>query len=141
MKAPPVLQFIKYSLVGFGSLLVHLFIWKMFAHFIFPAFDSSLDPTLRAWNTTKSNLAGFLVGNVCAYRANVRWVFTPGRHSPLVEFIWFSVVGLVAFGAGLMAGPLFIYHQGIATNTAQALLFTTIMFVNFFCRKFLVFQK
>ena len=137
----PLIQFIKYGICGVGSLslttaiFVGLSKWGMY-----PALDSSLPNEVRALDSTYNNLIAFFFGNIFAYVSNSLWVFTPGRHHRVLEFLYFTAVSTVGFTIGLLAGPLLIKMYGISTLVAQLLLIVSSTMVNFICRKFFVFK-
>jgi putative flippase GtrA len=137
----PVIQFMKYGICGVGSLIVGQSIWlALSTKGPWPALDGSLPDTVRAMNSTWNNIIAFFFGNLFAYITNSKWVFTPGRHSRLMEFTYFTLISTVAFVIGLMVGPLLIKLYGIHTLLAQLLMISASVMVNYVCRKFFVFK-
>ncbi|MBB5030694.1 GtrA family protein [Prosthecobacter vanneervenii] len=137
----PFIQFIKYTICGVGSLTVTTAIFVALSKWgMFPALDSSLPNEVRALNSTYNNLISFFFGNIFAYVTNSLWVFTPGRHHRVLEFIYFTAVSTTGFTIGLLSGPLLIKMYGISTLAAQLLLIVSSTMVNFVCRKFFVFK-
>ncbi len=137
----PLIQFIKYTICGVGSLTVTTVIFVALSKWgMFPALDSSLPNEVRALNSTYNNLISFFFGNIFAYVTNSMWVFTPGRHHRVLEFIYFTAVSTTGFTIGLLSGPLLIKMYGISTLVAQLLLIVSSTMVNFVCRKFFVFK-
>lgn len=136
----PLVQFIKYGICGVGSLIVGQTIWFMLSAWVWPALDSDLPKEVRALHSTYNNIIAFFFGNLFAYITNSLWVFTPGRHHRVLEFIYFSLISTLGFVIGLAAGPMLIQIYGIHTLVAQLALVIVSALVNFVCRKFFVFK-
>ncbi|WP_395736726.1 GtrA family protein [Prosthecobacter sp.] len=138
----PLIQFIKYGICGIGSLTLTTAIFYCISRWgPFPALVSSgVSDEVRALHVTYNNIIAFFFGNIFAYVTNSLWVFTPGRHHRVLEFIYFSTVSSVGFAIGLLAGPPLIRMYGISTLSAQLLLIVSSTLVNFVCRKFFVFK-
>lgn len=137
----PAIQFIKYGICGVGSLALTTLIWWALSKWgRYPALEVGMPNELRAVNTTYNNIIAFFFGNIFAYVSNSLWVFTPGRHHRVLEFIYFSAVSSTGFAIGLLTGPLLIKMYGISTFAAQLLLIVSSTLVNFICRKFFVFK-
>lgn len=137
----PLIQFLKYAICGFGAFAVSQVIWLALSIWVWPAIDSNIPQDVRALHSAYNNAIAFFVGNLFAYYTNSKWVFTPGRHGRVVEFLLFSAISSVSFFVGLAAGPLLIHKYGINTLLAQLLNQVTAVMVNFVCRKFLVFKN
>ena len=88
-----------------------------------------------------ANIAAFPISNTFAYVSNALWVFTGGRHHRIKEFLLFNLVSAISFSFGLVAGPQLIKWFGVSTHLAQASFVVTSATVNFFIRKFFIFQK
>lgn len=136
----PVLQFIKYGICGVGSLIVSQGIWLSLSIWLFPALDDHLPKEVRALHSTYNNMIAFFFGNLFAYVTNSKWVFTPGRHHPVMEFVYFTLISTLGFVIGLSTGPLLIQMYGISTLLAQMLMIVSAVLVNYVCRKFFVFK-
>lgn len=136
----PVLQFIKYGICGVGALVLHQSIWGGCSEWLYPALDSGIPKGIRALHSVYNNVIAFCFSNLFAYFTNVMWVFTPGRHSRIKEFFYFTLAGSVGFVVGLFAGPFLIHKYGINTVVAQGALVVASVMVNFVCRKFFVFK-
>ncbi len=136
----PALQFIKYGFCGLGAFIAHQVVWITFATWVFPALSPDLPDETRAINSTISNAIAFLFSNAFAYMTNVLWVFTPGRHSRLWEFVYFTLISSISFAGGLAAGPALIALLGINSFIAQFTMAFTSALINFICRKFFVFK-
>ncbi|MAS92947.1 MAG: hypothetical protein CMO55_07085 [Verrucomicrobiales bacterium] len=143
-EAPVTFQFAKYGLCGVATTVLHLGIFTLLSHTVFPAHDylaeGGLADSLKERNAILSNLIAFPLSNIFAYYLNTWFVFTPGRHSWWREFLLFTIISFVSFGAGLLSGPILI-SRGLNPWFAQVALMVTSAIVNFVCRKFLVFLK
>ncbi len=95
---------------------------------------------IRAANLLINNTIGFLVANVVAYVTNILLVFKGGRHHPVLEFFYFTLISGIAFAISQMAGPWLISRFGVATNVAMLTNVLASMLINFVCRKFFVFK-
>ncbi len=135
----PVIQFMKYVICGFGAFALSQTIWLALSIWVWPSLDD-LPQEVRALNSTYSNLVAFFFGNLFAYYTNSKWVFTPGRHGKVKEFLLFSTISSISFGVGLAAGPYLIHRYGIHTLLAQFFNQVSSVMVNFICRKFFVFK-
>jgi putative flippase GtrA len=141
--APWIIQFGKYGLCGAAALVVHnaIVIWLSHTSFL-PAVESLVDDRdIRARNQFINNLIAFPFGTLAAYTTNALWVFTGGRHSRRREFIYFTVIGLASFLAGLAAGPLLVKLFGVPFTVAQLGFVVSSALVNFLARKFFVFKS
>jgi putative flippase GtrA len=136
----PLIQIMKYGICGVGSLIVGQSIWLALSLWVWPALDSDIPKEIRAANSTCNNIIAFCFGNVFAYITNSIWVFTPGRHHRVLEFIYFTLISTLAFVIGLSVGPLLIRMYGISTLLAQVFLLASSVVMNFICRKFFVFK-
>jgi hypothetical protein len=99
-----------------------------------------ISDTLRAKHLLVNNTVAFLTTNVLVYFVNVALVFKRGRHSPWVEFFWFTAINLISFVLSQIAGPWLVHQFGVATNVA---ILTNAVFaaaINFVARKFFVFN-
>jgi putative flippase GtrA len=144
--AHPVIQFFKYAMCGAAATIASMGTWIILCLTIFPAMDwmkidgEPISDSLRARNSTISNIIGWVLGNFVAYLTNVIWVFKDGRHSRWFEFFFFSFISGIATLAGLAAGPLLIQLFGISTLLSQGTLMITAVLVNYVCRKFFIFK-
>jgi putative flippase GtrA len=138
----PLIQFIKYGICGVGSLTLTTAIFYALSRWgAYPALVSSgVTDEVRALHSIYNNIIAFFFGNIFAYVTNSLWVFTPGRHHRVLEFVYFSVVSSTGFAIGLLSGPYLIKWYGISTLTAQLLLIISSTLVNFICRKLFVFK-
>lgn len=137
----PFIQFMKYGICGVGAVVVSQSIFFALSIWVLPALDEGLEKEVRATNSLINNSIAFFFGNLFAYYTNSKWVFTPGRHGKLVEFLLFTGVSSISFVAGIFAGPYLIYRYGISTVLAQVFMLVISALVNFVCRKFFVFKN
>ena len=102
--APPAIQFLKYAICGVGALIVHTTIYLALIYLVWPELnDPKMDDWLRAKSTFAPTAVAFLFSNAFVYWLNIKWVFTPGRHSPVREFLFFTVVNLPGALCGTFA--------------------------------------
>ncbi len=142
--APLTFQFMKYAMMGVGATVVHLAVFVIVSHTVFPAHDylniEGLDNATKEKHAIWSNLIAFPFSNLFAYLTNIRFVFTRGRHSKGYEVGLFTAISFVSFFAGLMCGPILI-SRGLNPWIAQFGFIVASALVNFVSRKFLVFSR
>lgn len=139
--APVTVQFFKYGITGVGAVLVHNLVFLILIFTVLPTDrEAGVSPELREQHVLLANLFAWPFGNLFAYLSNVWWVFTRGRHSWIREFTIFSAVSFFSFGAGLLGGPILV-AEGLPIWLAQTGFVITAAFLNFVCRKFLVFLR
>lgn len=136
----PLIQFLKYGICGVGSLIIGQGIWLALSIWVYPALTSDIPKEVRALHSTYNNMISFFFGNLFAYVTNSLWVFTPGRHHRVMEFIYFTLISTLGFVIGLSFGPLLIQIYGINTLLAQLMTVFSSVLVNYVCRKFFVFK-
>lgn len=146
-EAHPFLQFVKYGLAGVVAALAHNGLVLALTLTILPATKGMvidgqvLDEALRNRHLLWANTLAWPLGTVVAYVMNTAFVFTPGRHSKLVEAGLFALVGAIGFFPGLLVVDWLAGHLGLASTVAQLGFILTSVAVNFLCRKFLIFKK
>ncbi len=142
----PLIQFIKYAISGVLAGVAHngsvvLLIWLFL-----PATKGmlvngvALDDATRSAHLILANIIACPVGLVVSYIANIRWVFTPGRHSKVKEFILFAIVAAIGFFPGLFVVDWLAHHIGQPSIVAQMGRIVTAVLVNFICREFIIFK-
>lgn len=141
--AHPLIQFGKYGFCGVVATVVQLGIFYAFCLTLFPAAldHHDVSDAVRRNNAIYANLCGFPISNTIAYLTNALWVFTGGRHHRVKEFLLFTLVSGISFGAGLAGGPQLIKWFGLNTHLAQGSMVVTSALVNYVLRKFFIFQK
>ena len=140
--APPAIQFLKYAICGVGALIVHTTIYLALIYLVWPGLnDPKMDDWLRAKSTFAPTAVAFLFSNAFVYWLNMKWVFTPGRHSPVREFLFFTVVNLPGALCGTFAQAGLVYFLHWPKWAALAGFILPNVLINFICRKFFIFQK
>lgn len=148
----PLVQFIKYGIAGAISTSVHIGCFYIMALNLLPALNNNdaiarlfhlvvpeVSDGLRARDSMIDNGVAFLFSNLTAYIINVGWVFMPGRHHRLVEFLLFYLVsGSSMVVGGVLMGALI---KGFGTTTTHAFVVSMItsLTINFVMRKHVVF--
>ena len=124
----PLVHFLGYSLF-----------WPAPSSGAFIILDHDHD-NIRALNLFVNNCIGFSLANVVGYISNILIVFKTGKHHPVMEFIYFTVVSGTAFLISQIAGPWLVKEWGVPTNIAILTNLLTAMMLNFAGRKFFVFK-
>ena len=135
------IQFIKYGLCGVCATVVHVTVFTLSAEYLIPGNESNCpDQWERAKASVPNNGIALIFSNLMAYWLNTKWVFTPGRHSKVKEFLMFTLVNL----PGAVCGGLvsyFIFRQGWPGWVGLAGFVLPSVMVNFACRKLFIFKK
>lgn len=100
-----------------------------------------LTTRIRARNLLANNCAAFLFANLVAYVSNVLFVFKTGRHHPVLEFFYFTLVNGISFGLSQIAGPWLVLRFGVPTDLAILSNLVASILLNFAGRKFFVFKE
>jgi putative flippase GtrA len=82
----------------------------------------------------------FLFSNLTAYIINITWVFSPGRHHPMLEFLFFFGVSGIAILIGSTLMGFLIHTYGTTTTTAFLANILVSLMINFFIRKHVIFK-
>ena len=151
--ASPIVQFLKYAIAGGIATGVHILTFFLSGFFVFPCVASDdilvrlfglaapvVEETLRARNAVFCNIIAFLVSNTVCYVINRLFVFKPGRHSPVVEFLLFFAVSAVSVGLGTFLMGILIDRFGIQTTYAFGANMLCSLAINYALRKFFVFK-
>lgn len=144
--AHPFIQFIKYGLCGGGATVVHQLVVTALSLTVLPAGKNMLvngqllEEAVRNQNLLINNTLAFPFGLMTAYFTNKAWVFTPGRHSAMTEFLLFAGVGALGFFPGLVAVNWMAGTLHLPSVVAQLGFVFTSFLVNFICRKFVIFR-
>ncbi len=138
----PVIQFFKYGLCGVAALVVHTSVFFLLAKFFLPALETNVsNDSVRANHALINSGIAFLFSNSTAYWLNVRWVFTPGRHSKAKEFLFFTLVNGPGAISGVVVQDWLIRSLGWPAWAAFAGFVLPNVLVNFACRKLFIFQR
>jgi putative flippase GtrA len=142
LEAPPAIQFVKYGICGVGALIIHTGVYLALIYFVWPELnDPKMDDWLRAKSTFAPTAIAFLFSNAFVYWLNMKWVFTPGRHQPVKEFLLFTAVNLPGALMGTLAQGALVYFLHWPKWAALAGFILPNVLINFICRKFFIFQK
>jgi putative flippase GtrA len=140
--AHPFVQFIKYGISGVTAVMTHV---ALFAALLWAFWPHLMDPKMDPWDKAIASLIPtfivFLVTNALVYYLNTRWVFTPGRHSPVKEFLLFTVVNLPGAFAGALGQAALIRYLNWNPLEAMVGFVVPNALINFICRKFFIFKK
>ena len=149
----PLVQFIKYGIGGGLSTVVHIGLFYLLALKFLPALSSrdviagllhlsvpTVSNGLRARNSMIDNAVAFLFSNLTAYLINIYWVFEPGRHHPVLEFLYFYLVSGISVIIGSILMGYLIHSLGITTTHAFFANVIVSLLINFVVRKHLVFK-
>lgn len=141
-EAPPAIQFLKYAISGVGALIVHTAVYIGLIYLVWPELnDPKMDDWLRAQSTFAPTAVAFLFSNAFVYWLNMKWVFTPGRHSPIKEFLLFTAVNLPGALTGTLAQAALVYFLHWPKPAALLGFILPNILINFICRKFFIFKK
>ena len=149
----PLIQFVKYGISGGLSTLVHICLFYWMATKILPALNAhdviasllhltipEVSHGIRARNSMIDNTVAFLFSNLTAYIINIYWVFSPGRHHPVLEFLFFFGVSGIAIVIGSAIMGFLIHTYGTTTTTAFMANIIVSLLINFFIRKHIIFK-
>ncbi|MFO7937798.1 MAG: GtrA family protein [Kiritimatiellia bacterium] len=152
--AHPIVQFIKYGLVGGMSTVVHMVVFFICGWFLFPCIGQSdifvrllgltapeIAEGVRATRAAYSNAIAFIISNIFCYILNVLFVFKPGRHHRVLEFLLFFGVSAISMIIGTVLQSLLIVEFDMQTTLAFGANIFTSLFINYTMRKFFIFQK
>ncbi len=138
----PVIQFIKYAISGVLALSLHILIFTLLVRFFYPKLsDLSSSPWDRALASFEPTAIAFIIVNAFVYWLNTRWVFTPGRHSPVMEFLYFTLVNMPGALAGSLGQAALINFLNWHPLVAMIGFIVPNVLINFVCRKFFIFKS
>ncbi|MFI5350082.1 MAG: GtrA family protein [Elusimicrobiota bacterium] len=153
-EANPYVQFVKYAVAGAAATAVDVFVFSLVAILVFPALNAGdplarllglhiapLDESVRSAHYVWSKVISFLFSNFAAYIINVRWVFTPGRHSRTKELTLFYGISGTSFAIGTGLGWLLIKKAGLPTSYAYGANGVASLLINYAGRKFIIFKR
>jgi putative flippase GtrA len=146
-------QFIKYAIGGGVATATHITVFHLLGWRLLPCLQKNdwavtwfrlsaaeVDDRTRARRSMINNGGAFLVSNLVAYIINVCWVFTPGRHSFLVEISLFYAVSAVSVAIGTAIMGWLIGRFGMRTTYAFLSNLVTALLINYAMRKFFIFK-
>ncbi len=138
-KSQPFVQFIKYAMAGAVGTGIHFIIFSTLNETLLPA-DLSQEGVQRGWNFFWSFTIAFGLANIVGYMLNRRWVFQPGRHSPLMEISLFYFFAVAAFLLGTPLGAYLVAKFPLNEYLVYLMVLVSSILINFLGRKFVVFQ-
>jgi len=150
----PVVQFIKYGIVGGMSTGVHAVTFFLIAWLLFPCLTDK-DPAVkllgltvepmsdgvRALNALFCTIIGFTISNVFCYLLNRLFVFKPGKHHIILEFLLFFGVSAISQAVSTSIQTMLIGSFGIQTTYAFGANIICALLINYATRKFLIFKS
>jgi putative flippase GtrA len=140
--AHPFVQFVKYGISGVTALVTHYVLFNALIWAFWPQLnDLTVDPWDRAVGGLFPTFLVFLVTNALVYYLNTKWVFTQGRHSPIKEFLLFTLINLPGAFAGALGQAALIRYFNWSTQEAVIGFVVPNALINFICRKFFIFKK
>ncbi|TLD70839.1 GtrA family protein [Phragmitibacter flavus] len=143
---PWIVQLGVYGFCGILATVVSVGIIVLLSTTVIPAYEGMivngepLTKELRAKNLLINNGISFFITNFFVYYMNVMLVFKRGRHSPWMEFLYFTLINLIAFVISQVAGPELVRRFDIPTNIAIFSNTVAAALINFVARKFFVFK-
>lgn len=151
--APPLVQFVKYGLAGGVATAAHILTFFLAGFLLFPCVTAddplvklcglaapAVEEALRARYAVFSNIIAFFVSNTVCYIINRLFVFRPGRHHIVIEFLLFLAVSAVSTLVGTTLMGLLIKHLGMQTTYAFGANILSSLAINYVMRKFFVFK-
>ena len=153
-EASPFVQFLKYAFVGGVATLTNMVVFFLLGWALLPCLTATdpfvrifgiqisdtLSETTRAVNAAWCNTIGFIVSNTLCYLLNRAFVFKPGRHFWLVEFLLFFAGSGLSFVIGVSLQTGLIKILGIETTYAFAANIAVALLINYATRKFIIFK-
>jgi putative flippase GtrA len=142
----PAIQFLKYSISGGAAVIVYGGVFFYLLHSVWPELqhlgtDASITPWTKFVKTLLPTGIAFFFSNIVVYFINTRWVFTTGRHHPVLEFLYFTLVNMPgALGGAVVQGILVANFHWSAPAAFAGFLVPNIL-INYICRKFFIFKK
>jgi len=152
--APPLVQFLKYAMVGGMSTVVHMVCFFLCGWFLFPCITQddilvkrlhlsapNIDERLRAKHAAYSNAVAFFVSNTFCYILNILFVFKPGKYHWAIEFLLFFAVSAISMIIGTGIQTLLITKRRMQTTLAFGANIFSSLLINYTVRKFFIFQN
>jgi len=151
--AHPMMQFIKYGIIGVMVTALNIIIFYLAGYLLFPCFKPDdivfeilglsvipISEETRAFNAIICNVIGFIPANIICYILNRLFVFKSGRHYWVIEFLlFFSIAALCVVIATATQTALIMYLH-MQTTFAFLINITISLVINFAMRKFVVFK-
>jgi len=151
--AHPVVQFIKYGIAGGMATATHIVTFFLCGWFLLPCLTQDditvrvlgltapvVSQSVRAWHAAWCNAIGFVISNSLCYVLNRLFVFKPGKHHWVLEFVLFFAVSGISMVIGTALQTYLITHQGIQTTLAFGTNIAAALLINYAMRKFVIFK-
>ena len=151
--APPLVQFVKYGLAGGLATGTHVASFFLAGFLLFPCVGAddplvrlfhlaapAVNEALRARYAVYSNLIAFGISNTVCYLINRWFVFRPGRHHVVVEFLLFLGVSAISMTVGTTLMGLLIKYFSLPTTYAFGTNILSSLAINYVMRKYFVFK-
>ena len=146
-------QIFKYGVIGLLATAINLAVAELFAAYVWPCLGSddifvkylgfasaSIGDEDRAMLAVACNFVGFFVANVVCWVLNRKYVFLPGRHHWLIEYLLFLAGSGFAIGCGSALIWVLVRFSGMQTTYSFVINVMASVAVNFVVRKFFVFK-
>jgi putative flippase GtrA len=151
--AHPLMQFIKYGVVGGLATATHIVTFFLCSGLFLPCLKQddiavrllglavpAISESTRLWNAGWCSAAGFTVSNVLCYVLNRLFVFKPGRHPWALEFLLFFTGSGVSMALGTALQSVLIKYHGAQTTWAFGTNIVCSLLINYAMRKFVIFK-
>ena len=149
----PVLQFLKYAIVGGLATGTHILVFYLCAFLLLPSLTPGdlvvrllglavpdVTDAQRAWNAGIGNAVAFFFSNTFCYVLNRLFVFKPGRHPWLIEFLLFFGVSGVSMLLGTSIQSWLIARFATQTTLAFGANLVASLAINYAMRRFFIFK-
>lgn len=149
----PLVQFLKYAIVGGIATAVHVLVFHLAGWKLFPSLQNDdlfikvfkikmekEDNALRSRNSMINNWIAFLISNMVCYILNVAWVFHAGKYPWYLEIVMFYAVSAISIALGTFLMGWLIKKFGMLTTYAFCANLFTSLAINYAMRKFLIFN-
>jgi putative flippase GtrA len=149
----PAIQFIKYIMAGGTATAVHIMIFFLCGWFLLPCITQDdilvklfgltapeIADGVRKWRAASCNGIAFFISNTLCYFLNILFVFKPGKHNRIVEFLLFFVVSGISMIIGTAIQTFLIGHYQMQTTFAFVANILSALVINFAMRKFFIFK-
>lgn len=146
-------QITKYGLIGILATAINVAVAEFLAATVWPCLGggdplvrfagfapSDVADAVRATRAVGCNIVGFFAANVVCWLLNRRYVFTPGRHAPILEYLLFLAGSGFAVLVGNFAIWALVRYAGVETTYSFLINVLVSVAVNFLVRKFIVFK-
>ncbi len=152
-EAGPLLQFIKYAIVGGLATLCHIVAFYLSALLLFPCLTpddylvrllkvrvAPMADGLRARRAFICNAISFTFSNLFCYLLNRLFVFKPGRHHWALELLLFFSVSAVSMLLGSAFQTWLIVRRRWQTTIAFSTNLVVALLINYAMRRFVIFN-